>query len=215
MCPESAGGTALVIDPVLVVDRRVRLLGRAVLRRTVARGPVRTVTLVGNVPVNLPVVARHCGVVSLSAIVSLLGRVCSTYHDSCYGPLMNDNASGAREARSVRLSENEWAAAEAIAAMHQGTGAGAGLRMALEMARHQIIAEGDGEYGEYLCPASGNGDHVFMSMAETAPDPGDTVTCDGADDYFCGYSFTWRGAQKLLGLIGQFEARRQTMAGGV
>lgn len=127
---------------------------------------------------------------------------------------MNDNTSGAREARSVRLSENEWAAAEAIAAMHQGTGAGAGLRMALKMARYQIIAEGDGEYGDYLCPASGDGDHVFRSVADLPPAPGEIVTCDGAADHFCGYSFTWRGAQKLIGLINEFTARRSVSAGG-
>lgn len=127
---------------------------------------------------------------------------------------MNDNTSGAREARSVRLSENEWATAEAIAAMHQGTGAGAGLRMALEMARNQLLAEGDGEYGEYPCPASGHGDHLFEYMGDGEPDVGELVTCGGGDGFFCGYSFTWRGAKVLIPLIRQFEARRQTMAGG-
>lgn len=82
------------------------------------------------------------------------------------------------------------------------------------MARYQLIAEGDGEYGEYVCPAGGDGDHVFSSVDGIAPLPGETVTCDGAQDYFCGYSFTWRGAQKLIGLINEFEARRQVPAGG-
>lgn len=127
---------------------------------------------------------------------------------------MNDNTSGAREARSVRLSTNEWAVAEAIAVMCGAKGAGAGLRTALDMASKQIISEGDGTYGEYLCPASGEGDHVFEHMGDGDPEPGEEVTCGGGDGFFCGYSFTWRGAQKLIGLIRHFEARSQAMAGG-
>lgn len=116
-----------------------------------------------------------------------------------------------RESRSVRLSENEWATAETIAVMCGAEGAGAGLRAALHMASVRIIEEGDGEYGTYLCPASGDGDHVFVwanGDGTEEPPVGERVLCCGGDGYFCGYSFTWRGEQVFNRLLREFQDRR-------
>jgi hypothetical protein len=52
----------------------------------------------------------------------------------------------ARESRSVRLNEHEWATAEAIAKISRGGiwSAGAGLRRALEMAEDALTEQGHG-----------------------------------------------------------------------
>lgn len=52
----------------------------------------------------------------------------------------------ARESRSVRLNEHEWATAEAIARISRGGiwSAGAGLRRALEMAEDALTDQGQG-----------------------------------------------------------------------
>lgn len=125
------------------------------------------------------------------------------------------NKTISRESRSVRLDDNEWATAEAIASLHKLVGAGNGIRMALDMAMKQIICEGDGEYGEYPCPASGAGDHVFINANGTGePAAGEWVLCDGGDGFFCGYGFLWRGAQELIGRIRGFEKQAQMRRGG-
>jgi len=55
-----------------------------------------------------------------------------------------------RESRSVRLSEQEWATAEAIAHMDLEAGAGHGLRAALRTAADRIRRQGRGAELEQL-----------------------------------------------------------------
>jgi hypothetical protein len=55
-----------------------------------------------------------------------------------------------RESRSVRLSEREWATAEAIAYLELETGAGHGLRTALRMSVDRIRRQGNGAELERL-----------------------------------------------------------------
>lgn len=125
------------------------------------------------------------------------------------------NKTISRESRSVRLDDHEWATAEAIARMGNRNGAGHGIRAALNLASYQIISEGDGQYGEYLCPASGQGDHVFTNAYDgSEPAVGESVTCGGGDGFFCGYGFTWRGAEVFVRLVRQFEEQAEKRRGG-
>jgi hypothetical protein len=59
---------------------------------------------------------------------------------------MTTEQTTARESRSVRLNEYEWATAEAIARISRGVqgSAGAGLRRALEMAEDALTEQGHG-----------------------------------------------------------------------
>jgi hypothetical protein len=51
----------------------------------------------------------------------------------------------ARESRSVRLRDDEWALAEAIAQLNGETGAGHGIRTALIREAERIARSGHGE----------------------------------------------------------------------
>lgn len=108
--------------------------------------------------------------------------------------------SAVREPRSVRLDDDEWLMSEVLSSL-LGRGvpsAGEGLRIALDMAVKQVICEGDGEYGSYPCPASGEGNHVFESATGEAPRAGEWTVCMGGDGYLCGYGLLWRGGEALL-----------------
>lgn len=60
---------------------------------------------------------------------------------------MTTDQTTARESRSVRLNQHEWATAEAIAKISRGGiwSAGAGLRRALEMAEDALTDQGHGQ----------------------------------------------------------------------
>lgn len=114
-----------------------------------------------------------------------------------------------REPLSIRINAEERATAETIAYLHRQKGAGEGLRIALEQYTNQIICEGDGEYGEYLCPASGMGDHIFEMGDGEEPVPGQWATCSaylGDNGAQCGYPLIWRGADALLRALEHYRS---------
>lgn len=112
----------------------------------------------------------------------------------------NSNSRPTRESRSVRLDQDEWDLAEAIAVTLGARSAGAGIREALEMALNTLSREGVAESLEgAMCPRGG---HPFVwnqqRYSQTSePGVGELVLCSGTEEFFCGYQFVWRGGQRV------------------
>jgi hypothetical protein len=123
---------------------------------------------------------------------------------------MNSSNNLPRESRSVRLDEDEWVLAEALAELHRERGAGAGLRRALVLAETAVIVDGaTGDSGNARCPQGG---HPFVwgnhHPEGTEPQPGEWVVCIGGDGYTCGYNFLWHGHEKLREITERIKAER-------
>lgn len=125
------------------------------------------------------------------------------------------NTSTVRESRSVRLSQEEWTDAETIAILYRRSGAGHGIRAAINALVSRIICEGDGEYGEYPCPSDGHASHIFTTEDGEPPTPGEIICCGEElteSGTRCGYSLVWRGAEELV-RIKRWVEQQHAMAG--
>lgn len=116
--------------------------------------------------------------------------------------------------RSLRLSQEDWDTAEAIALLLGGKGHSAGVRAAMELAVEFFSAgsgEDDGPYGEAKCHSRNRPAHTFHWNLQGEPEPGQWVTCEATfpSGAMCCHTFIWHAFNVFEAHLKSIEAHRK------